>query len=181
MNAIPSSKPNRRNWLALRFALIVVTLSALGAAYWSSRPSELVWWTSPPIAGSGQRARVLIPRGWELDNLDDDWHGDGARYAQYSIRPVNRTPWFLRWLFRARQVDSALEVTDCKATVDLHAAVGNYICGKLVFFKSENPPRSWRWVQSENAKTVAMVSYQCSNQRAFNSTYRQICNSLMIE
>src|SRR5258707_2813632 len=71
--APPSPKLNRRKRpygrpllgrLALRFAALVVAVSALGAAYWFTRPPELVWWTSDPIKGFDHRLRLLIPNGW---------------------------------------------------------------------------------------------------------------------
>src|SRR5258708_22709059 len=66
MNALLAPKPNRRKRLALRFALLIVAVSALGAAYSFTRPPELVWVKSNHIGASGRHVRILVPHGGEL-------------------------------------------------------------------------------------------------------------------
>src|SRR5258708_19225276 len=68
MNALPSRKPNRRRRLALRFAVLVAAISALGAAYWFTRRPELVWWRSPEIDYSSRHVRILAPRALVAHN-----------------------------------------------------------------------------------------------------------------
>src|SRR6266852_7048941 len=96
---LPSPKPNRGKRLALRFAVLVAAVSALGAAYWFTRPPELVWWRSPDLHGSHHRLMVLIPNGWRLDdstNIEGDFQGFWE--ALYGFTPVDsRSGWLQRF------------------------------------------------------------------------------------
>src|SRR5437868_1883123 len=53
----------RIGWLLAAFLLI----AAIALTYRLTRPPELVWWTSPPIANTGRRVTIMIPRGWALE------------------------------------------------------------------------------------------------------------------
>src|SRR5205823_2855318 len=93
------AKPNRRKRLALRFASFVVTVSAIGTAYWFTRPPELVWWRSESEGVIGPHLAVLIPQGWkslplhiERIQKKDDWQ------VGFEIRPDDQIPTILKWL-----------------------------------------------------------------------------------
>src|SRR3989442_3477742 len=96
---LPSPKPNRRKRLALRFAVLVVAVSALGAAYWFTRPPELVWWTSPQL-DEGIHFKILIPS----DMKEDSGNNDGV----YWFHGADRRPRFLQWLVRPTEEVAAL-------------------------------------------------------------------------
>ena len=57
---------------------LVLVIALLGTWQWYATRPTLVWWTSPPIANSSHRMRVLIPAGWELRNADLRPHGGWA-------------------------------------------------------------------------------------------------------
>jgi hypothetical protein len=179
MNALPSPKPNRRKRLAIRFAALVVAASALGAAYWFTRPPELVWWTSPSIGKTGLHARVLIPSGWEL--IGPAMHSDGHKLDDlYIIMRGDKRPSLLRRLLP----------TSSEGVAGMTVHIQEYILGT-------NPPggtllvgvdgvrRKWhhaiRVVADPHSSVFASVEYSRTNLPAFNRTYRQICNSLRIE
>src|SRR6266852_4708744 len=105
---LPSPKPNRRKRLALRFAVLVAAVSALGSAYWFTRPPELVWWRSPEIDKSGRRARVLVPNTWA-------WSGEIEVIREpesccYEIVPTDRRPRFIRMIFPRNLENSSVKV-----------------------------------------------------------------------
>src|SRR5258708_2203136 len=103
MNALPSPKPNRRKRpygrpllgrLALRFAVLVAAASVLYAAYWFTRPPELVWSKRVPFDDRGHYVRFLIPFGWEKQKT---W---GAPDTICYFRVTDSTPALIRGLFR---------------------------------------------------------------------------------
>src|SRR5258707_9719425 len=105
--APPSPKLNRRKRpygrpllgrLALRFAALVAAVSALGTAYWFTRPPELVWWRSPEIAETGWHYRALMPCGWEETPPLSTGHTDMWNCRAIFL-PVDRRPKFIRWIF----------------------------------------------------------------------------------
>src|SRR5882724_4971573 len=102
---LPSPGPNRRKRFALRFAALAVAVAALGAAYWFTRPPELVWWRSPAFGKRGSRVRVLVPSGWELDPRDES----KAHTVEYEFLPKDSRPLLLRKLFPP-QLEDASEV-----------------------------------------------------------------------
>src|SRR5258708_7764904 len=109
--ALPSPKPNRRRRLALRFAVLVVAVSVLGAAYSLTRPPELVWWRSPEIRKSGKHVYVLVPWGWEWDKPTD--YGGRSEYgwvANWATRLVDRRPRFVRFLTGNGYEDGSLRI-----------------------------------------------------------------------
>src|SRR5258708_21284057 len=78
--ALPPPKPNRRRRpygrpllgrLALRFAALVAAVSALGAAYWFTRPPELVWWRSQAIGKRGFHVKAQIPGEWRVQKVEN--------------------------------------------------------------------------------------------------------------
>src|SRR6266852_7895174 len=95
---LPSPKPNRRKRLALRFAVLVTAVSVVGAAYWFTRPPELVWWTTPPLGPLGKnRASVLIPRHWKPGPIIASAISE-EKLCAFTLRPVDDRPDMLKWL-----------------------------------------------------------------------------------
>lgn len=167
MNALPSPEPNRRKRLALRFAALVAAVSVLGAAYWLTRPPELVWWRSPPLSNTGRnRISVLVPTGWDFTLSSYDG-GSGW----YEVEPVDQRPRLLSRLFpHARE----------KADIVVYI---NQTADELIVHSSPDliQRRRSRSVHSPDKRVYAFLIYTRSNLPAFNRTYRQICNSLTIE
>lgn len=107
MNAIPSPKPNRLKRTALRLAVPFAAASVLFAAYWFTRPPELVWWTSPqlctdswskePISKNGPVVHVLIPNGWEAEGpVVSGSSSIGLVQNRFNFSEVDRRPWLLQ-------------------------------------------------------------------------------------
>jgi hypothetical protein len=174
MNALPSSEPNRRRRLALRFVVLVVAFSLLAAAYWFTRPPDLVWWTSPEIKGTKHRLKALIPSGWQRLALKTDppkvWAGS------YDFEPVDNRPRFLRWILRQEKEDAMItigvkEVAEMGGRME-DQIIRNDMQGLATVFCSRDRPDSHLW---------AFAFLYRSNIPAFNRTYLRICNSLRIE
>jgi hypothetical protein len=177
MNALPSPKPNRRKRLALRFAVLVAAVSVLGAAYWFTRPPELVWWRSPEIGKTGRHVKMLIPGGWELNTAESDLSlENGSEWmADYSILPRDKRPELLRRILPRALEKAGLSIAVAHNVAGLHKGpdiatrqiTGMQLADKYVIRKDANI-----WVSS---------TYYRSNPPAFNRTYRLICKSLRIE
>jgi hypothetical protein len=184
MNALPSPKSNRWKRFVLRFAVLVAAACVLGAAYWFTRPPELVWWRSPDIAETSKHVRVLIPSGWEAN-----WplipKSDGARdySVLYQICPVDRRPSVLRSIL-GEQTESgknAAMVIDISLERIQKLNSSNRMVGLRRVSEPGQPLIAIRAVGYHRPNITAEVSYIRSNLPAFNRTYRQICNSLTIE
>jgi hypothetical protein len=176
---LPSPKPNRRKRLALRFAVVVVAVAALGAAYWFTRPPELVWWRSPPLFGTGHKARLLIPGGWKINpKMTVTMTLNGERLNTFWLFPTDRRPRLLQRLFPAGEPRASLNVFGGKSSF-------------LFFGRDEdNGPKldqidgTWvgqRTAVLEDEYIVADVQYWRTDKSTFDRTYKQICNSLRIE
>jgi hypothetical protein len=171
---LPSPKPNCRRRLALRFAVLVVAVSALGAAYWLMRPPELVWWRSPELGSSGRHVRLLLPAGWELrPAVESD-----PICPSFSFMAVDRLPAWIKWIGPIKKEDTELRLN-----------IG--LCEK--FSSDWRPPSNItlsrrggtnfarRAACSWDGQIRPDIIYYRVNTRAFNRTYRRICNSLRIE
>ncbi len=181
---LPSPKPDRRKLLALRFAVLIVAASVLGAAYWFTRPPELVWWRSPQIGNSRRHFQILIPQGWVV-NLPQDLEPatEDTWQANYWMCPdYDRRPTLVRLI---------MQTPNRRESAILRISVLNY--------RTQDP--SWeevttdiirsehtrhrlgaeRFVMLKNARIWLRVYYERTSLPAFNRTYRQISNSLRIE
>jgi hypothetical protein len=177
---LPSPKPNRRKRLALRFAALVVAVSALGAAYWFTRPPELVWWRSPEIGNSGRHVRLLIPNGWESElplskgeDFMEQWE------AIYYFSPVDRRPKLLRHIFAREGEYTAMVVKVIQSHSKLIGREGP--ASAVAFGESSAKFGSERVATFIDARIGAGVYYGRDNRLEFNSTQATICNSLRIE
>src|SRR5258708_33826912 len=101
---VPPHRPNRRKRLALRFAALAVAVCVLGAAYWFTRPPELVWWRGPAIGKTGIRVQVLIPQDWKLDSPGATIKS-GDTVAFYKFFEADHAPRMLRWLLPKPAID----------------------------------------------------------------------------
>jgi hypothetical protein len=169
-------KPNRRRRLVLQFAALVVAVSALGAAYWFTRPPELVWWRSPVHSDRGIRVRVLTPCGWRFEDLGSSDDGMGME-TQYVFTPVDERPAVLRW-FLPQKCDNA-QLTVFVTNGYKPGGEEVYHDTQLYDYEGTNSARKDVLALSKSGK--ATVVYFNDNLSAFNRTYRQICNSLRIE
>src|SRR5438067_1225836 len=108
MNDLSSPKTNRRKHFALRFAVFVVAVSALGVSYWLMRPPDLVPWISPQIGDTGHHLAMLVPSGWELQPHAylQKYSPPAGRYQWWyyvwRVKPVNRMPRLLKFVFGNR-------------------------------------------------------------------------------
>ena len=179
---LPSPKPNRRKRLALRFAVLVAAISALGATYWFTRPPELVWWRSPAIRETNHYLRVLIPNGWKAswERVLDSAPGEDWLYTA-RFTPVDSRPNWLNRMFPVRSEDKALlaasferDGTEKEFTYHEDGLEERVYDGTTVH-------NVRRRMQAGAPSLHAIVYYDRENLPAFNRTYRQICNSLTIE
>jgi hypothetical protein len=190
---LTSAKPNRRKGLTPRFAVLVAAVSALGAAYWFTRPPELVWWRSPPVRGVQYRVRALVPLGWECNTMtprsagglgdmgivipptNPQLHGPDWE-VEFHFFPRENVPSFVKRLFNVPSESGSLLLVFNKPepgkvkriySVDRPTSIGGIEFGRHIPYSANRI-----WAYSE---------YQRSDVSAFNRTYRQICDSLTIE
>jgi hypothetical protein len=179
MNGMRYTKPTRRKRVAVRFAALVVAVSALGAAYWFTRPPELVWWRSNEVGDPSIHAKLLIPQGWKALTLHTETAaGTKGWYAIFEVRPLDQTPSMLRWLgFHMKEQAWLSVVVGRSSTGRWSQEPGNAV------HRADNPGShsAYQYFSTEHHNSFGMVTYSRSNLAAFNCTYRQICNSLRIE
>lgn len=169
--------PNRRRRLALRLAALVVVVSALGAAYWFTRPPELVWWTSPAIGGSGFRVCGLVPGGWELKPKRTILNPAKGQWflALFEFDPVDRRPWFLQWFRRIRAERGAQSIIILSPNSKASPAdIG------ISRDDSSGTPLATRTLTLGKREVQVRVTIFKSDWHAFNRTYRRICDSVRI-
>jgi hypothetical protein len=174
---LPSPKANRRKRLALRFAVLVVAVSALGAAYRFTRPPELVWWRSPEIGHSGRRVSTLIPGGWRQSQPPIAPAVSQEQYqAWYFFRPAEHWPGFLRRLFSLQ-----IEVGVIEIIIDQPPTTKRDLEPEVVREDDRGMSQATRELVDVRSNIFAEIQFSSTNLPAFNRTYRQICNSLTIE
>src|SRR5258708_2708055 len=175
--SLPPPKPNRRKRLALRFAVLVVAVSALGVAYWFSRPPEVVWWRSPPFQKTGRRVMAFVPNGWKLLELGPSEAYPRGYISSYEFKCFDGRPALLRKLFpkETEQAELILSI-EFKPFTDSNTTRFCSSPWDLLGFQSGHAS-----VERHDLATAVHLEYQRQNASAFNRTYRQICNSLRIE
>lgn len=182
MNTLPTPKPARKRRWPLRLAAFALAGSALFAAYWFTRPPELVWWRSPAIGSPGRHIRVLAPPEWEMVPIANITPKPTMLAAAYRLSPADRAPIFLRWLLPKPNLERA--------------------CIVIMVRQSPRPMAEWRsnghsidrWdgdagvrhsatelTVSGDRQVLATINYERANLSTFNRTYKQICDSLTIE
>jgi hypothetical protein len=170
---LSSPKPNRGKRLALRFAALVLAVSALGAAYWFTRPPELVWWRSEAIGKTGRHVHVLIPQGWskQMEAFPAIREWQEWEFGAWE----DRRPRFLRWLLPDAREHGELSIIITPSR--LLARVDS----KIIRLDAASKLKANKAVTLADGQILEGVFYQRTNLPAFNRTYRQICNSLRIE
>jgi hypothetical protein len=172
---LPSPKPNRQKRLALRFTVLVAAVCALGAAYWFTRPPELVWWRSDTMRGFNHSVKLQVPNGWEVAAFMPAYDSEEMKRFGYVLMvAVDRRPELIRRLLPDKE-------TECYLIVEAHD----------FSFPPPSPPRprilgpSEYCISKELVRTDlsmwVQLTYIRSDNAAFRRTYRQICNSLRIE
>src|SRR5258708_6259075 len=170
---LPSAEPNRRKLPALRFAVLVVAVSALGAAYRFTRPPELVWWTSPTPDKEGKRTRALVPTGWEM-RISQPRPGRFT-VVRYEFYPADRRPALLRSIFPAVRENAWVSISE---PVSVAASSKT---SRIERGHESGLQVAYRVINSKELKTSWDIAYARTNNSAFNRNYRQICNSLTME
>ena len=173
MNALPSPKPNRRRRLALRIAVLDVAVSVLGAAYWFTRPPELVWWTSPPIDHARHHVKLLVPDGWIVEPLSAEYL---SLNHTYRMIPSDRRPQILRWFLPANTVLNSLTVgtTIAETVYDDYTPTEHIMYARGIALAYHK-----RWFPDQSL--IVVVRYSRSNRGIFDNTHSAIWNSLRIE
>jgi hypothetical protein len=176
---LATPKPNRRKHIAVRFAILVVAVSALCAAYWFTRPPELVWWTSPPIGNTRKRLTIRIPYSWDVvPNRLGPTFAQGPPYYVL-LRYKDHVPRFVRLVFPRH-----LELTGLGVTIDPRdprLAIQDWMTSEASIKDSVGECSAKRELLLGDGTFMVMVWYARANRPAFMRTYRQICNSLRIE
>ena len=173
----------RRQVFALRFAVLVAATSVLWAAYWFTRPPELVWWSSPPIGGTGLRVHTLVrsdmeetkPMGIKVEGL----------FQMHLWRPVDSRPKFLRRLLPKQQEKISMIQLIVEGQNPQTRSHGSANGGRTVLSDSTiyGAPfhRAERDIVRSGAGFQVRFYYCRSNGDAFRSNSQEICDSLKIE
>jgi hypothetical protein len=173
---LTSPKQNRRRRLALRFAVLVVAVSALGAAYWFTRPPELVWYISPTLDPKGTRLEFRLPRGWRLDRIDLGTAEERHSMLMFNALPsMPRIPLSVRrWLHVEEPIAqliihwdySGLGMEDFDEVADSGRETGRF-----------SALRSRRVSQTESW----LISYNRGNRTAFRATWAAIFRTVKVK
>ena len=174
----PIPKLRRRGRLVSQIAVSVVFVVGLGAAYWFTRPPELVWRTGFEIGKTGRHFRMLAPLGWCLTAASQV---QDSASVQYAWVPCDERPDFLRAILPQRLEEGQLRVSGFgysgqnpdlpvptyKSTVTSLDA-GKFHCAS-------------RFLALRTPVIRMEIMYSRTDGHAFNATYKQICNSVRIE
>ncbi len=155
----------------------VAVIASIAASYHLTHPPELVWWTSPEIGTTGRQVRVRIPQGWDGPNLDTIQVG-AELCTLYMFRPVDRRPGLLRQLIPHRSEDADLDVRIDRVNT---IPASEYDSSVKRSVRPDGKLYALRTLQLNDHFTLVSVVYGRTDQRAFDTTYKQICNSLRIE
>src|SRR2546423_5863163 len=158
--------------------LSIAAAVCLAVTFQLTRPSDLVWWTSFRLDHQGHHLRLLIPRGWERRNPVSLQHGlsDNSSTMVLTIAPTDQRPRLIRWLF-PRSPENAQIVVRMRAGKYSDTKLDTGI-GKHDYPHAQTAHRTKVLVDHDEAVEVI---YERSNRAAFYATYRDICNSPVIE
>ncbi len=180
MNALPTPKSIRRQWLILRIMPVLALALVFSLANRFSQPSNLEWWTSPEFGSSRHRVRLLIPHGWEVSTRVTV-SGSGDLWQQlYEIVPKDNRPTLLRRLFpnMGPLGHLALEA-GTKPSAAIKSISIMYLPGAQILNAHDNPPE--KSIDDIRTNTWAKIYFMQPKRRGINATYMAICNSLKLE
>ncbi len=188
---------NRRIWLTIIVFLGCAALSAVFA--WRPSQHVLIEYRGPIIAG--HRVRALIPRGWVSDegrNFRPHRFGGDVLAQEMTIQPPQRSAFLRRWLgwlVPPEEPDAGIQVWLCsilpgtrvmtRGRRDLYPEPyqGRDVEVQETGGTVGDPKwhQACRSVRSADGARWAEIEYERNNKRAFEATYKRICNSLRIE
>ena len=175
----PSRKPNRRKRFALRFSVLVVAVAALGAAYWFTRPPELVWWRSSKLDNTGRRVHVLVPAGWVPESKRISSYSARYEIQEVDFHPVDRRPAWLKSIIRYNADSRNEQIVMILRSSEFGR--GFLQVGREKALVSHRIKRSHRMVISRDRALTALVQITTVLHRGHLISQSQICNSLKIE
>jgi hypothetical protein len=180
---MPSFVGIRRRRVVRGIAAVLGVSLVFGMVIWLTRPPALVWWTSPPIGNTGRRMRALVPIDWE--RADQGLAVPPLGAERYYFRPVDRIPKVLRWIFPYRQERAQLsfhvvplswvpDPNSDASTIDQYYGFRGQVHRDQVH-------SAHRIVMFREVGLWLNINYYKSDKRAFDETYKAICNSPRIE
>ena len=175
MTANPTISRSNRFRFGRRVAVLVAVVAVLGTAYQLTRPPELVWWRSSDFNKTGHRVRIQIPGGWELEKQPE--LGDGGEICEYVFRPIDFRPKLLRWLLP----NGSESAPSASVTVANYEPAEVDFRGHITLERVYHGQVAFRGTVMARPPIWAVVMYLRQDEKAFNCTYKQICNSLTIE
>jgi hypothetical protein len=179
-------RANRLRRLALRFLVFVCAAGSVAAAYLLMRPPDLVPWIRPQIGDTRNHLAMLVPSGWEVQPHAylQKYSLPAGRYHWsyyvWRVKPVNRMPRLLRFVFGNRTEDAELNINCYQFLREIP------VWGKKQIGMERRDDRSvghqaYHVELFRDAKIGVGVVYRRSDLQSFNRTYKQICNSLRVE
>jgi hypothetical protein len=151
----------------------LAAIEAIAATIQLTRPPELVWWTSPAIGNTGNRIRVLVPRGWDdkvISAPSNGWRLD------YWIGPVDHRPVPIRWLLP----DSHNREWAYLRIRSGETEANNERGARTQRIRREGLDADAS-VTATGVNLQAFLLYHRSDSYGFDHTVAPICNSLRIE
>ncbi len=153
----------------------VLLLPVLGTWVWYASQPSLVWYVSPPMDAQRHRIRVLVPRGWEIDDQA------GPHREAIVFRPADHAPRWLRWIFPETDSQSAMFLDWSSEPPDQGFAI-QWDRREHVATAADWPyPIAYRALPRTTVHSSVLVAYSRQSRAAFNATHSSICNSLRIE
>ena len=157
---------------------------------WRSRQPEYVWFSTQPLDTAGHRAKVMYPRGWEVQMhryhlLNGIIQGDGRLTVVFTQHQNIVWSWF-RGLLRRPAPDAPTEYLDIGLSLTNIGYDPGFATNSSV---AVDPPSPWmgsvwiaeRVVTPGKQQLVVLSAVTCSDKQRFDELYPIICNSVQIE
>jgi hypothetical protein len=181
--------PNQRLTRAKWVALFSLALAAIGLWVWYVTQPALVLYTSPPLDNRGFRARVLVPRGWEIDERDSTI-SSGRLTTQDRVtiwfRPRPLPSWLSRLLYRKADAKTEMCIDVAPKLNDLGLNPANPADGSeeswisSAFF-ARTPCGCFRTIKAGNPSIFGDVFLGSSDKSSFDALHSAVCKSFRIE
>src|SRR5258708_5345253 len=166
-----------------------LTVAAIGLWIWFASRPALVWYISPPLDSRGLRAKVLVPRGWEM-RVRESTVPNGRLSANdrvilwFEPRPLPR--WLSFLLDRKGDRGTAICIDLALSLEDLglnpaNPADGTEQSWTPISLFARTSFGSYRTIKAGNPPIFGDVFLGSSDKTRFDALHSAVCGSFRIE